>query len=137
MTVVAADEIEATAAPAPAGADAPAPVSARARAIALLKTRAGRLALVAVFIALMAGLQMDRWWVIGICLALTSALPRHRKAILIPAAAAFAFLMPPVDFAVLGELGAARGVTTGMMSLWWIAVPIVWAMAFAYLGVIH
>jgi hypothetical protein len=56
---------------------------------------------------------------------------------LIPAAALFAFLMPPVDITVLNDLGPARGVTAAMVNLWPIAVPIVWSIAFAYLWVVQ
>ena len=112
-------------------------VTPRAKALALAKTRAGRLVLVAAFTALIGGLQMDWWWVIGICLGLTSAFPQHRRAILIPAAALFAFLMPPLEMAVLKELGPARGVTEAMINLWPVAVPIVWGIAFAFLWVVQ
>ena len=109
----------------------------RAKAMALAKTRAGRLIFVALFTALMGGLQMDWWWVIGICLAATSAFPQHRRAILIPAAVLFAFLMPPLDLTVLKQVGAPRGVSEAMLNLWPIAVPIAWGIAFAFLWVVQ
>src|SRR6187399_2853019 len=111
-------------------------VTPRAKARAIAKTRAGRLALVLIFTALLAGLQMSGWWVIGIVLALTSAFPEHRRVFLIPAAAAFALVTPAVELDVLRELAPLR-TASAFVKFWPVAVPIVWAMAFAYLAVIH
>ena len=110
---------------------------AKAKAFALLRTRAGRLALVAFFAVLMVGLRMEHWWAIALVLGLTSAFPQHRRAILVPAALLFVALKPPVDFAVLGQLAAARGASAGMLNFGWVAIPIVWAMAFAFLWVVQ
>ncbi len=111
-------------------------VTPRAKARAIVKTRAGRLALVLVFTGLIAGLQMSGWWVIGIVLALTSAFPEHRKVFLIPAAAAFALVTPAVELDVLRELAPQRA-ASAFVKFWPVAVPIVWAMAFVYLGIVH
>ena len=108
----------------------------RAKALALVRTRLGRLVLVAIFTGLIAGLQMSGWWAIGIVLALTSAFPEHRKLFLMPAAAAFAFLVPAVDYAVLSELAPQRA-ASAFVKFWPVAVPIVWGMAFGYLWIVH
>ena len=110
---------------------------ALARLHALAATRGGRLLLVLGFTGLMVGLQMGNWWAIAIILALTSAFPQHRRAILVPAALLFVVLAPPVDFAVLHELGTQRGASARAINLGWVAIPIVWAMAFAFLWVVQ
>jgi hypothetical protein len=110
---------------------------AAARLRALAATRGGRLLLVAAFTVLMAGLRVGNWWALAIVLALTSAFPQHRRAILVPATLLFVFLMPPVDFKVLGELAPARGAGATAVQLGWVAIPIVWGMAFAFLWVVQ
>ena len=122
------DEVETTSAARPTGVRT------------LVRTRFGRLVLVAIFTALIAGLKMSCWWAIGLVLAATSLFPQQRKAILVVAAAAFAFLMPPVNLPLLRELAPARAANAGGATLWTVtavAILSTWAMAFAYLFVIH
>ncbi|MEO6435648.1 MAG: hypothetical protein ABIP55_07785, partial [Tepidisphaeraceae bacterium] len=107
------------------------------RAVAFARTALGRLVLLGAFTAALAGLRVEWWWQIGIVLALTSLLPARRKQVLVLAAAAWVFLRPPVDLALLQELAPQRGAGPWVKNAWPLAVVLVWTLAFAYLWAVR
>lgn len=100
------------------------------------KTMAGRLTLVTVFTAMLGGLKCHLWWAIGICLALISIVPRHRRRILLLAGIAWAVLDPPVHLEALGRLAAAHD-AAAWMRYWPIGVVAVWLFAWTSLWAIR
>ena len=108
---------------------------------ALARTFGGRVAIVALGTAMLAGLRMPWWWVIGVILLLVSMLPQWRKEICLAAAVGWVFLDSPVDVALLGRLSRERGVTqwalawpTALMAT---AVAATWWIGFAYLWIVR
>jgi hypothetical protein len=89
--------------------------------------------LVTAFAAVLAASKNYLWWQLGLVLALTSLIPRHRKKVLAAAVVTGVILRPPVNMSVLRELAADHGAEPWVgrgPSL--IVVAGVWASAWAY-----
>lgn len=109
--------------------------SIRVRLHGIAQTLPGRLTLVVLFTAMLAGLKCDLWWAIGAFLAATSILPQHRRTIILLAGIGWAALNPPVDHAVLANLAPSHG-AADFAGYWPIGVAAVWLFAWAYLWLI-
>src|SRR4051794_5187967 len=103
--------------PAPAAIDAPASRSLRQRALPLLQTTGGRLAMIAIGIAILFGLKQPMWWQMGIARALPWVLPQHRKSFVPLGGGAGLSLAPPVDFDTLRAL-APQHAATQFIKFW-------------------
>lgn len=75
---------------------------------ALLRTSAGRLALVGAFTVLLALTNAVAWPAVGALLALLSLMPAQRRPLLAVATLGVAMVAPPLNVDLLAELGAAR-----------------------------
>lgn len=101
------------------------------RLLAFLQTAPGRVAIVALFTALLAVMGGPAWPAVGLALLLTTFLPGRRRELLAAATVAVVFVSPPLDLDLLAELGAARG-ATAWLGAWPLVVAAVLASACAF-----
>jgi hypothetical protein len=90
----------------------------------------GRLAAVALFTALLAVTGAVAWPAVALALAILAVLPDYRRAILMIATVGVVAASPPLDLALLAELGAERG-AVDLVPLWPLVVVSVLAFGCA------
>jgi hypothetical protein len=102
----------------------------------LHETAPGRLAAVALYSVLLAATGAVAWPAVTLALALLAILPAHRRTILAVATIGVAAASPPLDLALLEELGAGRG-ALDLLPLWPAVVAAVVGFGCAYVELVR